>query len=211
MRTAITHLDERLLADVGLRRADRRLVRLRDPAIRIRDSVPGDITAIQRIYAHHVLRGSASFEEQPPTESEMAARRDSVLQKGLPYLVAETERGLAGYCYATPYRPRSAYRFSIENSVYVASDLGRRGIGSALLSALIERCEGGPWRQMIAVIGDSGNRPSIALHALLGFQHAGVLQSVGWKFGRWTDTVLMQRPLNGGDVIAAVDAPPLIP
>jgi phosphinothricin acetyltransferase len=171
--------------------------------MRIRDSAEHDIPAIQRIYAHHVLHGSASFEEVPPTEDELAARRAAVLQSGLPYLVAETDDGIVGYCHATSYRTRSAYRFTIEDSVYVADGLHRRGIGRSLLAALIARCDGGPWRQMVAVIGDSGNAPSIALHARLGFRRAGVLRAVGWKFGRWTDTVLMQRDLNGGDIVPA--------
>jgi phosphinothricin acetyltransferase len=169
----------------------------------IRDSVDRDVPAIQRIYAHHVLHGSASFEEVPPPADELASRRAGVLHSGLPYLVAETEAGVVGYCYAAPYRTRSAYRFTIEDTVYVADGQHRRGIGRALLTALIARCDGGPWRQMVAVIGDSNNTPSISLHAQLGFQRVGVLRSVGWKFGRWTDTVLMQRGLNGGDIAPA--------
>lgn len=200
---AVSHLDDRLLADIGLRRDDGRLVPLQDQTMRIRDSDDRDFSAIQRIYAHHVLHGSASFEEVPPAADELAARRKGVLQSGLPYLVAETDNGVIGYCYATPYRTRSAYRFTIEDSVYVADGMHRRGIGRALLAALIARCNGGPWRQMVAIIGDSGNAPSIRLHAKLGFHRAGVLRSVGWKFNRWTDTVLMQRDLNGGDVAAA--------
>jgi phosphinothricin acetyltransferase len=200
---AVAHLDDRLLADIGLRRDGDRLLPLQDPTLRIRDSAARDIPAIERIYAHHVLHGSASFEEVPPPAEELAARRAGVLEAGLPYLVAETDDGVLGYCYATPYRTRSAYRFTIEDSIYVADGLQRRGIGRSLLAALIARCEGGPWRQMVAVIGDSRNTPSIALHARLGFHRAGVLRSVGWKFNRWTDTVLMQRDLNGGDLVAA--------
>jgi phosphinothricin acetyltransferase len=121
----------------------------------------------------------------------------------LPYLVAELDGRLAGYAYASAYRPRSAYRHTIEDSVYVAEGSGRSGIGFALLTALIERCERGPWRQMIAVIGNSGNAGSIALHARLGFEHVGVLRDVGFKHGRWVDTVLMQRALNTASDAAA--------
>jgi L-amino acid N-acyltransferase YncA len=115
------------------------------------------------------------------------------VQGGLPYLVALADNAVVGYCYATAYRPRSAYRHTIEDSVYIDEKLRGRGIGLALLSALIERCEAGPWRQVVAVIGDSGNAGSIALHAKLGFEHVGVLREVGFKHGRWVDTVLMQR------------------
>jgi L-amino acid N-acyltransferase YncA len=148
---------------------------------------------LQAIYAHHVLHGTASFEEQPPALAEMLRRRADVLARGLPYLVAESDGRLVGYSYATPYRARSAYRFSIENSVYVAPGLVRAGIGRALLTELIARCEAGEWRQMIAVIGDSRNAASIALHERLGFRMVGTLRNVGRKFGRWLDTVLMQR------------------
>ena len=168
-------------------------------AILVRDAVEADMAAIQAIYQHHVLHGLASFEEVPPSVDELLARRASVIGLGLPYLVAEIDGRVAGYSYATLYRARSAYRHTIEDSVYVAPGLGGRGIGSALLGALIERCEAGPWRQMIANIGDSGNAGSLALHRRFGFQTAGTLRSVGFKFGRWVDTVLMQRPLGAGD------------
>ena len=157
------------------------------------------MAAIQRIYAHHVLHGSASFEEVPPSVGEMAARRASVLQLGLPYLTAELNADIVGYSYATSYRSRPAYRYTIEDTVYVAEGCGGKGIGSALLTRLIALCEAGPWRQMIAVIGDSGNAGSIALHRSAGFRTVGTLQSVGFKFGRWVDSVLMQRPLGLGD------------
>lgn len=170
---------------------------------RLRDARPEDFPAIQALYAAHVLHGTASFEERPPTLDEMLARHRAVLDGGLPYLVAvEGEGGherVLGYCYATPYRPRPAYRYTLENSVYVADGQGGRGIGKALLDALIERCERGPWRQMLAVIGDSGNAASIALHRRCGFAPVGTFASVGFKFGRWLDTVLMQRPLGPGD------------
>jgi L-amino acid N-acyltransferase YncA len=162
----------------------------------VRDSCESDISAVQAIYAHHVLHGAASFEEEPPPLAEMQRRRAAVLARGLPYLVAEIGGRVAGYSYASPYRARPAYRFSIENSVYVARDRARAGIGRALLSALIARCERGEWRQMIAVIGDSANAASIGLHAGLGFRRVGTLHDVGFKFGRWVDSVLMQRPLG---------------
>ena len=168
-------------------------------AILVRDATEADMAAVQAIYAHYVLHGVATFEEVPPSLAELLARRESVLSLGLPFLVAELNGQLVGYSYATSYRARPAYRYSVEDSVYVAQGLGGRGIGRALLAALIERCESGPWRQMLAVIGDSGNAGSIALHASLGFQQVGTLTSVGFKLGRWVDTVLMQRPLAGGD------------
>jgi phosphinothricin acetyltransferase len=167
------------------------------PAVSVRDAVEADFPAIQRIYAHHVLHGLGSFEEEPPTAVELLARRGEVLNHGLPYLVAEHRGAVAGYCYATPFRPRPAYRFSLENSVYVAHDRQRHGIGQALLAELIARCEAGPWRQMIAVIGDSGNAGSIGLHARMGFRHIGTLTDIGFKFGRWVDVVLMQREIGG--------------
>ena len=168
-------------------------------AVTIRDSTPEDMSAIQVIYAHHVLHGLASFEEVPPSVETLAARRERVLSLGLPYLVAVRDGAVAGYSYAAPYRERSAYRYTLEDSVYVADGLAGRGIGRALLSALLERCAAGPWRQMIAVIGDSGNAASIGLHRSLGFRKTGELKSTGFKFGRWVDTVEMQRALGPGD------------
>ena len=165
----------------------------------VRDATEADIESIQAIYSHHVRNGLATFEELPPSVKEMLSRRASVLEAGLPYLTAEIDGMVVGYSYATTYRPRPAYRYTIEDSVYVADGLGRRGIGAALLHSLIDRCEAGPWRQMLAVIGDSGNLASIALHRRLGFQFVGTLTSVGFKLGRWVDTVLMQRALGAGD------------
>lgn len=156
------------------------------------------MSAVERIYAHHVLTGCATFEEVPPSCEELAARRAGVLDLGLPYLVAEMDGTVAGYCYATAYRPRPAYRHTIEDSVYVAEGLGGRGFGRTLLAALIGRCEAGPWRQMVAVIGDSGNAGSIALHVGLGFRPVGTLHAAGFKLGRWVDSVLMQRALGEG-------------
>jgi L-amino acid N-acyltransferase YncA len=165
----------------------------------VRDAAEADIAAVQSIYEHHVLRGLATFEEIPPTLEEIAARRAATLALGLPYLVAEAEGRVVGYAYATSYRPRPAYRYTIEDSVYVAHGLGRRGIGSALLGTLITRCERGPWRQMLAVIGDSRNEASIAVHRRMGFELTGTFRAVGFKFGRWVDTVLMQRALGSGE------------
>jgi len=165
----------------------------------VRDARDADMASVQAIYAHHVRHALATFEEVPPEVDELAARRAKVLQLGLPYLVAEAGGQIAGYCYATSYRPRPAYRYTIEDSVYVADGLAGRGIGAALLGQLIVRCEAGPWRQMIAVIGDAGNAGSIALHRRLGFAPVGTFAAVGWKFGRWVDSVLMQRGLGAGD------------
>ncbi len=164
----------------------------------VRPATDGDLAAVQAIYAHQVLSSAASFEEVPPIEAELELRRRAVVAAGLPYLVAELGGLVVGYSYATAYRARSAYRFTVEDSVYVSADHARAGIGRALLAALIERCEGGPWRQMIAVIGDSANTPSIELHRRLGFAPAGLLIAVGFKHGRWVDSVLMQRALGRG-------------
>jgi L-amino acid N-acyltransferase YncA len=169
------------------------------PTILVRDARGEDIAAVTRIYAAHVLTGLASFEEVPPALDEMQSRRTAVLNLGLPYLVAEMQGRVVGYAYATSYRARPAYRYTVEDSVYVEDRLSGRGIGSALLGELIARCERGPWRQMLAVIGDSGNTGSIALHRRMGFTPAGNLRSVGFKLGRWVDSVLMQRALGVGD------------
>ncbi|HEY0476881.1 MAG TPA: GNAT family N-acetyltransferase [Kofleriaceae bacterium] len=177
-------------------------------AVAVRDARDADVAAIQAIYAHHVLHGLATFEEVPPSIEEIGGRLASVRAQGLPYLVARdgdgSDRGepgggtVVGYCYATAYRPRPAYRYTIEDSVYVADGLGGRGIGAALLEALIARCELGPWRQMIAIIGNSGNAGSIALHRRFGFQMVGTLTGAGFKLGRWVDSVVMQRALGPG-------------
>lgn len=178
---------------------DPRLAGPADPVPTVRDSVDGDVPAIQAIYAFHVLHGLASFEAEPPPVEEMARRRDGVLAGGFPHLVAELDGEVVGYSYVSPYRPRPAYRFTVENSVYVRDGLRGRGVGRELLRTLLERCEQGPWRQMIAVIGDTGNEASIGLHEAFGFRHAGTLRAVGFKFGRWVDSVLMQRPIGPGE------------
>ncbi|MEN3348980.1 MAG: hypothetical protein V7632_2615 [Bradyrhizobium sp.] len=165
----------------------------------VRDATERDMADIQAIYAHHVLNGLATFEEVPPTVDEMLSRRAAVVAADLPYLVADVDGRVAGYAYATSYRPRPAYRHTIEDSVYVLEAMRGRRIGVVLLEALIARTEMGPWRQMLAVIGNSGNAGSIALHRRMGFQPVGTLKSVGFKFGQWVDTVLMQRPLGPGD------------
>jgi phosphinothricin acetyltransferase len=167
-------------------------------AVSIRDATERDLEALQGLYAHHVLHGLASFEEVPPPVEELRRRWVSVISSGLPYLAAEINTRLVGYAYASAYRSRPAYRYTIEDSVYVAPGMGGQGIGSALLGALIARCEAGRWRQMLAVIGDSGNAASIALHRRFGFEAVGTFASVGFKLGRWVDTVLMQRPLGAG-------------
>ncbi len=168
-------------------------------AIVVRDAVEADMPAVQDIYAHYVLSSLATFEETPPSLEVMLARRRASIENGLPYLVAERNREVVGYAYAGAYHARPAYRFTVEDSVYVADGLRGRGVGTALLRALIERCEAGPWRQMIAVVGDSANAGSIALHRRFGFERVGVLRSVGYKFGRWVDAPILQRALGAGD------------
>jgi phosphinothricin acetyltransferase len=168
------------------------------PCPTLRPSADADVPAIAAIYAHHVRTGLASFETEPPTGVEMARRRLDVLKHGLPFLVAEIGGTVVGYAYASPYRARPAYRFTLEDSIYIHPDHTRKGIGRLLLEAVIASCEGKGYRQMVAVIGDSGNASSIGLHRAFGFEHAGTLRSVGFKFGRWVDTVLMQRPLGVG-------------
>jgi phosphinothricin acetyltransferase len=179
----------------------------------IRDATAADVPAITAIYAHHVLHGRASFEEVPPDAAEIARRHREHVEKGLPYLVAIVDGAVGGYAYAGLYRPRSAYRFTCEDSIYVHQDLAGRGIGRALLGTLIARTEAMGFRQMVAVIGDSANAGSIGLHATMGFRHAGLLEAIGFKHGRWIDSVLMQRPLGTGtDPLPPPGAPgPLSP
>ena len=168
-------------------------------SVSIRDATEDDLTTIQAIYAHHVKYGLASFEEIPPDIAEISRRRDVALDNDLPYLVAEKNGAVQGFAYASLFRNRSAYRYTVEDSVYVAPDALGAGVGSALLSVLIAQCTERGFRQMIAVIGDSANQASIGLHAKHGFVQAGQMSAVGFKFGRWVDSVRMQRPLGPGD------------
>jgi phosphinothricin acetyltransferase len=160
--------------------------------------------AIAAIYAHHVLHGTASFETEPPSVTEMARRRTDLIDRGMPHLVLEQDGAVRGYAYAGAYRPRAAYRDTVENSVYLAPDAIGHGFGRQLLAALIEECTARGFRQMVAVVGDSANLPSIRLHERLGFRLVGTLIAVGFKHGHWLDTVLLQRALGAGD-----GAPPL--
>lgn len=169
------------------------------PALLIRPSTDDDVAALAAIYAHHVLHGTGTFELEPPDAAEMARRRADVRGKGLPWLVAERDGQVVGYAYANHFRPRRAYRFCLEDSIYLAPAVIGRGVGKALLAELVARCEALGARQMLAVIGDSGNAGSIGLHRSLGFAHTGILKASGWKFGRWLDVVLMQRALGPGD------------
>lgn len=178
-----------------------------DQSVIIRDATDDDFSAIEAIYAHEVLRTLSNFEEVPPAADELLSRRDAVLRAGLPYLTAELDGAVVGYSYAALYRTRTAYRFTLEDSVYVARAMHRRGVGRALLDALIARCEGGPWRQMVAVIGHGDNAASIALHKGLGFRMVGTFEAVGYKLGDWVDTVLMQRPLGPGAETPPDDRP----
>jgi L-amino acid N-acyltransferase YncA len=168
------------------------------PNLVIRPAAAADVGAIAVIYAHAVRFGTASFELEPPDAAEMARRQRTIVEAGYPYLVAHADGAVLGYAYAGPYRARPAYRWSVENSVYVAADAQRRGVGRALLDALIAEAERRGFRQMIAVIGDSAQVASIALHRAAGFRLVGTLEAVGFKHGRWLDTVLMQRPLGPG-------------
>jgi L-amino acid N-acyltransferase YncA len=165
---------------------------------RVRPAAEDDIAAIARIYGHHVVHGLASFEETPPTTDEMARRRADIVARGYPYLVAVAGDEVLGYAYCSQYRPRSGYRHSVEDSIYVAPGRGGAGIGSLLLAPLIDAATALGARQMIAVIGDSANQASVRLHARFGFRMAGTLEAVGFKLGRWVDSVLMQRPLGSG-------------
>ncbi|MSP48837.1 MAG: N-acetyltransferase family protein [Alphaproteobacteria bacterium] len=164
----------------------------------IRPATPADLPHIQRIYAHHVSTGLASFEETPPDLAEMTRRFAALTEAGFPYLAAEVGGRVVGYAHCGPYRPRPAYRFSVENSVYLAPEAARRGIGRRLLAALIERATAQGKRQMVAVIGDSANHASIGLHEALGFRQVGTIEGAGFKHGRWVDSVLMQRALGPG-------------
>ncbi|MGE4279475.1 MAG: N-acetyltransferase family protein [Magnetospirillum sp.] len=180
-------------------------------SVLVRPATPQDMDQVQSIYSYYVTRTAASFEEEVPSVAEMRRRRDEVEARNLPYLVAEEDGEVLGYTYAGPWRPRSAYRYTVEDSIYVAPFVQRRGVGKALLGTLIDRCADLGYRRMIAVIGDSANQGSIGLHRSLGFRQEGVLRGVGLKFGRWVDVVIMHRVL-GDDTRPLPDgvaAPPL--
>ena len=165
----------------------------------IRDSRDDDVAAIQAVYAHHVRHGTGTFELEPPTLDEMRTRRADVLRNGFPHLVAEAGGEVLGFAYVNFFRMRPAYRFTVEDSIYVRDDRRGRGVGRVLLETLSLRCEQAGLRQMIAIIGDSYNTGSIALHARCGFRFAGTMRATGWKFDRWLDTVIMQKELGDAD------------
>lgn len=167
----------------------------------IRPSQDEDLAAITRIYAHHVLHGTGTFETTPPTEGEMAGRRADVLGKGLPWLVIEVDGQVMGFAYGNWFKPRPAYRYSVEDSIYMAPESAGKGLGKLLLTELLAQCERAGVRKVMAVIGDSANAGSIGVHKALGFEQVGVVQSCGWKFGRWLDIVLMQKSIGLGDSI----------
>ena len=165
----------------------------------IRPSRDPDLPTITAIYAHHVLHGTGTFETTPPTEAEMAARRADVLAKGLPFLVAEEDGQVLGYAYCQWFKPRPAYRFSAEDSIYLHPDATGKGLGRRLLEQLASAAEAAGTRKLIAVIGDSANTASVGVHSALGFTHVGTFASCGWKFGKWLDIVLMEKSLGEGD------------
>jgi len=165
----------------------------------IRPSTDADLPAITAIYGHHVLHGTGTFETTPPTESEMAGRRADVLAKGLPWLVLEDGGQVVGYAYCQWFKPRPAYRYSAEDSIYLHPQAAGKGLGKELLAALLARAEAAGVRKLIAVIGDSANAGSIGVHRALGFQQVGTLASCGWKFDRWLDVVMMDRVIGAGD------------
>lgn len=172
----------------------------------IRPSRDDDLPAIAQLYGHHVLHGTGTFETTPPTVDEMASRRADVLAKGLPWLVAEVDGRVVGFAYGNWFKPRPAYRYSVEDSIYVAPDAVGRGLGRALLAELLLQLEVRGIRKVMAVIGDSANAGSIGLHTALGFERVGVVRSCGWKFGRWLDIVLMEKSLGPGDTTPPADA-----
>lgn len=170
-----------------------------DGAMEIRPATPADVPEIQSIYAHHVLNGAGTFEEIPPSVEDVQRRFDGIVSQGWSYLVAVDETGVLGYGYFAQLRERSAYRYTAEDSVYVRNDVRGQGVGKALVAMLLDEATDQGFRQMVAVIGDSDNVGSIGMHASLGFQRAGLLRATGLKFGRWVDTVYMQRSLGRGD------------
>ncbi|MCU0761821.1 MAG: N-acetyltransferase family protein [Hydrogenophaga sp.] len=172
----------------------------------IRPSVDDDLDAITRIYAHHVLHGTGTFETTPPSMQDMTGRRADVLGKGLPWLVLEEDARVLGFAYGNWFKPRPAYRFSVEDSIYMAPEAAGKGWGKALLAELLAALERGGVRKVMAVIGDSANTGSIGVHRALGFERVGVVESCGWKFDRWLDIVLMQKTIGAGDSAPPVDA-----
>lgn len=164
----------------------------------IRPSQDTDLPAIARIYSHHVLHGTGTFETEPPSVQDMAVRRQDVLSRNLPWLVAEQDGEVVGFAYGNWFKPRAAYRFSVEDSIYLAPDQQGRGLGRALLAELMAQLEARGVRKVMAVIGDSANAGSVGLHTALGFSHAGTIEACGWKFNRWLDIVLMQKTLGAG-------------
>jgi phosphinothricin acetyltransferase len=173
----------------------------------LRSSTDADVPAITAIYGHHVTHGTGTFETTPPSESDMAARRADVLAKGLPYLVAELDGRVLGFAYCQWFKPRPAYRFSAEDSIYLDPDAAGQRIGNKLLSELVKQAEAAGVRKLIAVIGDSGNVRSIGVHRAVGFRHVGTIESCGWKFGRWLDIVLMEKSVGEGNRTAPEAAP----
>lgn len=165
----------------------------------IRPSTDHDVVAITRIYAHHVLHGTGTFETTPPTETDMATRRADVLSKGLPWLVLEDGGQVIGFAYGNWFKPRPAYRFSVEDSIYLAPEAAGKGLGRALLAELLAKLQAGGVRKVMAVIGDSANAGSVGVHTALGFERVGIVKSCGWKFDRWLDIVLMEKTLGEGD------------
>jgi phosphinothricin acetyltransferase len=166
---------------------------------KIRPSTDTDIPAITAIYAHHVLHGTGTFETDPPSEQDMAARRSDVLSKNLPYLVVEDETGVLGFAYCNWFKPRPAYRYSAEDSIYLAPSARGKGLGKLLLTELMAQAERRGVRKLIAVIGDSANQGSVGLHKVCGFNHVGLLANCGWKFDRWLDVVLMDKTIGSGN------------
>jgi L-amino acid N-acyltransferase YncA len=176
-----------------------------ESSLLIRPSTSADVSAIAAIYGWNVLNGTGTFELDPPGDAEMARRRDDVLDRGLPWLVAERAGEVLGYAYANQFRPRPAYRFCLEDSIYLAPAARGQGLGKLLLAELMSQCQARGARQMLAVIGDSANAGSIGVHRALGFEQTGVMKSAGWKFDRWLDVVVMQRGLGQGDSVPPAD------
>jgi L-amino acid N-acyltransferase YncA len=176
--------------------------------VRIRDSDAADVPQIAALYGWHVMNGTGTFEMTPPANADMAQRRADVIANALPWLVAESNGHVVGYAYASQFRPRPAYRFCVEDSIYLRPEAQGHGLGKRLLNELITRCDALGIRQMVALIGDADNQGSIALHRSLGFEHAGVLKSSGRKFDRWLDAVFMQRALGSGDTDAPTERVP---